>query len=107
MAGIVSSADGSKWLLYHGNYAGHRFSPLTQITPQNVSQLKAQWTFQTRLTPNFQTTPLMIDNVLYVSTPYNQAPSTSLVGATACRKYNAWALLWKNSRRPPPLRRSR
>ena len=60
-------ADGSKWLLYHGNYAGHRFSPLTQITPQNVNQLKAQWTFQTRLTPNFQTTPLLVDNVLYVS----------------------------------------
>ena len=60
-------ADGSKWLLYHGNYFGHRFSPLTQITPQNVNQLKAQWTFQTRLTPNFQTTPLLVDNVLYVT----------------------------------------
>ncbi len=53
--------------MYHGNYAGHRFSPLTQITPANVSQLKAQWTFQTGLTPNFQTTPLFVDNVLYVS----------------------------------------
>ena len=60
-------ADGSKWLLYHGNYFGHRYSPLTQITPQNVSQLKAQWTFQTTLTPNFQTTPLLVDNVLYVT----------------------------------------
>ena len=40
---------------------------MTQITPQNVSQLKAQWTFQTRLTPNFQTTPLLVDNVLYVT----------------------------------------
>ena len=53
--------------MYHGNYFGHRFSPLTQITPQNVNQLKAQWTFQTRLTPNFQTTPLIVDNVLYVT----------------------------------------
>jgi hypothetical protein len=65
LAGLPS--DGSKWLLYHGNYSGHRFSPLTQITPQNVNQLKAQWTFQTRLTPNFQTTPLLVDNVLYVT----------------------------------------
>ena len=59
--------DGSKWLMYHGNYLGHRFSPLTQITPANVNQLKAQWTFQTGLTPNFQTTPLLVDNVLFVS----------------------------------------
>ena len=40
-------ADGSKWLVYHGNYFGHRHSPLKQITPDNVAQLKAQWTFQT------------------------------------------------------------
>src|SRR5918995_1207514 len=65
LAGLPS--DGSKWLIYHGNYFGHRYSPLTQITPQNVNQLKAQWTFQTRLTPNFQTTPLLVDNVLYVT----------------------------------------
>src|SRR5687767_13889449 len=59
--------DGSKWLIYHGDYFGHRHSPLTQITPQNVNQLKAQWTFQTGLTPNFQTTPLLVDNVLYAT----------------------------------------
>ena len=53
--------------MYHGNYFGHRYSPLTQITPQNVNQLKAQWTFQTTLTPSFQTTPLFVDNVLYVT----------------------------------------
>ena len=65
LAGLPS--DGSKWLIYHGNYFGHRYSPLTQITPQNVNQLKAQWTFQTTLAPSFQTTPLFVDNVLYVT----------------------------------------
>src|SRR5687767_15387162 len=55
LAGLTS--DGSKWLIHHGNYFGHRYSPLTQITPQNVNQLKAQWTFQTTLAPSFQTTP--------------------------------------------------
>jgi len=59
--------DGSKWLMYHGNYFGHRYSPLTQITTQNVNQLKAQWTFQTRISPNFQSTPIFVDNVLYVT----------------------------------------
>jgi glucose dehydrogenase len=42
-------------------------SPLTQITPENVSQLKSVWTFQTRNTGNFQSTPLVIDGVLYVT----------------------------------------
>ena len=35
-------ADGSKWLVYHGNYSGHRHSPLKQITPTKVAQLGAQ-----------------------------------------------------------------
>src|SRR5687768_3355720 len=65
LAGLTP--DVPKWRLYHGNYFGHRFSPLTQITPQHVNQLKAQWTFQTRLTPDFQPTQLLIDNVLYVT----------------------------------------
>ena len=65
LAGLPN--DGSKWLMYHGNYVGHRFSPLTQITPANVNQLKAAVDVPDGLTPNFQTTPLMVDNVLYVS----------------------------------------
>jgi alcohol dehydrogenase (cytochrome c) len=59
--------DGTKWLTNGGNYFGHRYSPLTQITPENVGQLKAQWTFQTGTTGSFQATPLVIDNVLYVT----------------------------------------
>ena len=59
--------DGSKWPMYHGNYFGHRYSPLTQITPQNVNQLESQWTFQTRIGPNFQSTPIFVDNVLYLT----------------------------------------
>ena len=35
-----------RWLHYSGDYTGTRHSPLTQITPQNVSKLSAQWTFQ-------------------------------------------------------------
>jgi len=58
--------DPGKWLTYGGDYNGHRYSPLTQITPQNVSQLAAQWTFQTGTLGSFQTTPMVVDGVLYV-----------------------------------------
>ena len=64
---LAGLQDGTKWLTYGGNYFGHRHSPLTQITPENVSQLKSEWTFQTRNTGNFQSTPLVIDGVLYVT----------------------------------------
>ena len=44
---LAGLQDGTKWLTYSGNYFGHRHSPLTQITPENVGQLKSEWTFQT------------------------------------------------------------
>ncbi len=59
--------DPSRWLTYSGDYSGHRHSPLTQITPDNVQQLTAQWTFQTGTLGSFQTTPILIDGVLYVT----------------------------------------
>src|SRR5258705_7111872 len=68
--------DPGKWLTYGGDYSSHRHSPLTQITPENVNQLTPQWTFQTGTTGSFQTTPLVVDGVLYV-TGYNN---------------NAWAI---------------
>src|SRR5690349_21307055 len=66
-------ADGSRWLTFGGNYSNHRHSPLTQITPSNVSTLKQVWTFQTATLGNFETTSLLRDNVLYVTGPQNVA----------------------------------
>src|SRR5690242_9661671 len=66
-------ADGSRWLSFGGNYANQRYSPLTQITAENVSRLVPQWTFQTGTLGNFETTPLVRDNVLYVTGPQNVA----------------------------------
>jgi alcohol dehydrogenase (cytochrome c) len=66
-------ADGSRWLTFGGNYSNHRFSPLTQITPENVNKLVPQWTFQTGTLGNFETTSLIRDNVLYVTGPQNVA----------------------------------
>src|SRR5438874_11312820 len=66
-------ADGATWLTFGGNYANHRFSPLTQITPANVNRLVPQWTFQTNTLGNFEATTIVRDNVLYVTGPQNVA----------------------------------
>src|SRR5438477_9049642 len=59
-------ANPSRWLTYSGDYTGQRFSPLTQITPANATQLAPQWTFQTNVVNKFEATPLVVDGVLYV-----------------------------------------
>jgi alcohol dehydrogenase (cytochrome c) len=67
-------ANPARWLTIAGDYSGQRHSPLTQITPQNVGQLAAAWTFQTGLTGHkFETTPLVIDGTLYATGPLNTA----------------------------------
>ncbi len=65
--------DPTRWLTYSGEYNGQRHSPLTQITPENVHQLSAQWTFQTGTLGSFQTTPIVVDGVLYVTGFNNNA----------------------------------
>jgi alcohol dehydrogenase (cytochrome c) len=60
------TADG-QWLMYSGNYSSHRYSPLAQITPENVTRLRALWAFQPPGTGTLQTTPVFADGVLYAT----------------------------------------
>ena len=69
-------SEPSKWLTYSGDYTGQRHSPLTMITPGNVQDLVPIWTFQTGTMTRgrgFETTPLVLDGVLYVTGSNNFA----------------------------------
>jgi len=61
--------NASRWLTYSGDYTNQRHSPLTQITPQNVQRLTAQWAFQTDTLGKFEATPLVVDGIIYVAGP--------------------------------------
>jgi alcohol dehydrogenase (cytochrome c) len=76
----------TRWLSHSGDYSGQRFSPLTQITPADASQLIAQWTFQTGVVNKFEATPIVLDRVLYITGALNHAwaidaPSGSVLTA--------------------------
>jgi alcohol dehydrogenase (cytochrome c) len=57
------------WPTYHGDYSGQRHSPLTQITPANVSQMTLAWAFQTGQSASIKSTPIVVNGMLYVSAP--------------------------------------
>jgi len=59
------------WPGFHGDYTGQRHSALTEITPQNVSNLTLSWTFQTGQNGSVKATPILVDGVLYFTTPDN------------------------------------
>ena len=59
------------WLTYHGAYNGQRHSSLTQITPENVENLKQIWRFDTGGNQAIKASPIVVDGFLYITTPDN------------------------------------
>jgi glucose dehydrogenase len=57
------------WEFYLGSPGNTHYSTLTQINVNNVSQLREVWSFDTKEKGGLETTPLMIDGVLYAYTP--------------------------------------
>ena len=76
-----NGAQGSDWPAYGHDAGGSHYSPLSQINRDNVKQLKAAWTYRTGHiadlnrageTIQFEATPIMVDGMLYLSTPFNR-----------------------------------
>ncbi len=59
------------WPLYHGDYSGRRHSALTQINPRNVADLSLAWAFQTGQSTALKCSPLLVNGILYITTPDN------------------------------------
>src|SRR5689334_17772938 len=66
----VSPLPDGEWLLPAGDYANTRYSPLNQITTDNVKNLKVIATFSTGLPHGHEGQPLIVKNTMYVVTPY-------------------------------------
>ncbi|MGH9148509.1 MAG: pyrroloquinoline quinone-dependent dehydrogenase [Vicinamibacterales bacterium] len=80
VAAQQQSSSQVEWLYYGGDQGGTKYSPLADIRPDNLPRLQVAWQWKHWETPlkeydtvpGFnETTPLMIDGVLYVTTPYN------------------------------------
>src|ERR1043165_2076290 len=71
------AAPGEDWPNYGNDRGAMRYSPLTEITPANVTSLKVAWTYHmkpadaTRVATT-ETTPLVVGNVMYLGSPYGR-----------------------------------
>jgi alcohol dehydrogenase (cytochrome c) len=64
---LNSDKEPQNWLTYSGDYSGRRFSLLDQINTANASKLVAKWVYQTAATGKLETTPLVVDGILYAT----------------------------------------
>src|SRR4029077_6768725 len=60
-------AQEGQWLMYSGSYSSHRFSPLRQISTDNVARLRPVWVYQPPGTGSIECTPVVANGVMYVT----------------------------------------
>ena len=67
---LTETAEAGQWAIQTGDYANTRYSELDQITRENVGDLRVAWTFSTGVLRGHEGGPLVVDNVMYVHTPF-------------------------------------
>jgi alcohol dehydrogenase (cytochrome c) len=69
---LLKAQDNSaEWLMYGRDYRNWRYSPLTELTPENVAQLRPVWAMSTGgQLGGLESTPLFRDGILYFSADY-------------------------------------
>jgi quinoprotein glucose dehydrogenase len=86
------------WPIYGGTPENNRYSPLSQISRENVKQLQVAWAFDTGESGGLQTSPIIVGDVLYAYSPSQEV--IALNAATG-------SLLWKFDSGPHELQPAR
>src|SRR3954465_5520308 len=89
---LNAEREPQNWLTYSGSYASQRYSLLRDITGDNVKNLTLQWVWRPRYLDKMESTPLVVDGVLYT---VENSEVGALEGATG-RPY------WTYRYRVPP-----
>ncbi len=66
---LNAAKEPGQWMTYSGAYNGWRHSPLDQIRRENVSSLQVKWVYQMPTTHLVETTPLVVDGIMYFTEP--------------------------------------
>jgi len=66
-----AAGDGNNFLHTNGNYQQTRYYPARQINIDNVQDLKPAWIFQTDVMESMETTPIVVNGIMYVTTSFN------------------------------------
>ena len=67
----AAATDGNNFLQTNGNYAQTRFYPNGQINVSNVAKLHPAWIFQTEVKELLETSPIVVDGVMFVTTSFS------------------------------------
>ncbi len=66
-----AAGDGNNFLHTNGDYAQTRYYPASQINTGNVAKLRPAWIFQTEIVESQETTPIVVNGIMYITTSFN------------------------------------
>jgi len=66
-----AAGDGNNFLHANGNYHQTRYYPARQINTSNVKNLRPAWIFQTEVVDSMETSPIVVNGIMYVTTSFN------------------------------------
>ena len=95
----TAANDYTNWGEYLGGPDRSHYSALTQITPQNVNQLRVAWSYETGSSGQIQTNPIIVDGVLYGVTPTVQAFALDAATGKEIWKYGDSLKAWHSTSR--------
>src|SRR5579864_9062499 len=64
---LLTQPVSANWISYNGDYSGRRYSALNGINATNVGQLRAQWGFHAQNTNRLETTPLVVNGIMFLT----------------------------------------
>jgi quinohemoprotein ethanol dehydrogenase len=69
----IAAADREpgNWMSHGRTYSEERYSPLTQITTENVSELGLAWSYELRAPRGAEATPIVVDGIMYVTSAWS------------------------------------
>lgn len=69
---MKSAQSSSDWLTYGHDYTNERYSPLSDVTPDNVAKLAPAFVFQTGVVAAFETTPIVANGKMFLTSAYSK-----------------------------------
>ncbi len=90
---INADQEPNNWLAHGRTYDEQRYSPLTQITVENVADLGLDWLYAFETRRGMEATPIVVDGVIYVSGSWSRIYALRAVTGE---------LLWEYDPRVPP-----
>jgi alcohol dehydrogenase (cytochrome c) len=83
----LKNPGANDWLMLRRTYDGWGYSPLEQITTENVARLKPVWSFATGEARVHEAAPIVNNGVMFVSTPNNQVIAIDVKSGNVLWRY--------------------